>query len=114
MVPPRRFPELEARPWFATARISVVVTGGQRAARSDAVTCGFPHRPRRFYRQPFADAALEHAQLRRHHPARRVTGPRHPGARGRPLLVRRHLGLAGTAQSSKCLGSRPLPSTVLV
>ena len=37
-----------------------------------------------------------------------------PGARGWPLLVRRNLGLAGTAQSSKCLGSWPLPSTVLV
>jgi hypothetical protein len=59
MVRRRTFPELEARAWFAAARISVVVTGGTRAERSDAVTCGFPHRPRRFYRQPSADAALK-------------------------------------------------------
>ena len=51
MVHPRRFPELEARPGFAAARISVVVTGGSRAERSDAVTCGFPHRPRLPYRR---------------------------------------------------------------
>ena len=41
MVHPHRFPELEARPWFAAARISVVVTGSSRAESSDAVTCGF-------------------------------------------------------------------------
>lgn len=58
MVHARRFPELEARPWSA-ARISAMVTGGSRAESSDAVTCGFPNRPRRTYRQPFADAALE-------------------------------------------------------
>ena len=59
VVHPRRFLELKARPWFAAARTSVVVTGGSRAERSDAVTCGFPHRPRRFYRQPADDAARE-------------------------------------------------------
>lgn len=51
MVHPRRFPELEARPWFAAARISVVVTGGPRADGSDADACGFPHRPRRSNRE---------------------------------------------------------------
>jgi hypothetical protein len=53
------FPELLACLWFAAAWIWVVVTGGAREEPSDVVTCGFPHRPRHFYRQPFADAALE-------------------------------------------------------
>lgn len=39
-----------------------------------------------------------HAQLRRHHSARRGTGPRHPGTPGRPLLVRPDLGLTGTSR----------------
>lgn len=59
VVHPRRFLELKARPSFAAARTSVVVTGGSRAERSDAITCGFPHTPRHPYRQPAADAALE-------------------------------------------------------
>lgn len=35
----------------------MVVTGGQRAERSDAVTCGLPHTPRLPYRRPAAAAA---------------------------------------------------------